>query len=81
MRPSTLSAPRVGLVMPARSFSSVDLPEPFSPITPKVVPLRHLEGDAVERGEGLVGREVESRLPVRSALFRVLNWFLCRKRR
>ena len=39
-RPCTCSVPRVGLVMPASSFSSVDLPEPFSPITPKVVPLR-----------------------------------------
>ena len=58
MRPSTVRLPRVGLVMPATSFSSVDLPEPFSPITPKVEPWRHLEGDALERGEGLVGREV-----------------------
>ncbi len=38
-RPSTRRSPRVGLVMPARSLSIVDLPEPFSPITPNVVPL------------------------------------------
>ena len=54
MRPSTRRIPRVGLVMPASSLSSVDLPEPFSPMTPKVAPLRHLEGHPVERGEGLV---------------------------
>ena len=48
----------MGLVIPASSFSSVDLPEPFSPMTPKVVPVGHLEGDVVEGGEGLVGREV-----------------------
>ena len=50
--------PRVGLVIPARSFRSVDLPEPFSPMTPKVEPVGHLEGDAFEGGEGLVGLEV-----------------------
>ena len=54
MRPSHgRGVPRVGLVMPARSFRRVDLPEPFSPITPKVEPGGHLEGDAVEGGEGL----------------------------
>ena len=57
-RPSTRREPRVGLVMPASSFSIVDLPDPFSPITPNVVPLGHLEGHAVERGEGLVRGEV-----------------------
>ena len=34
MRPSTLTVPLVGLVMPATSLSSVLLPEPLRPMTP-----------------------------------------------
>ncbi len=37
-RPSTARLPREGFVMPATSLSSVDLPEPFSPMTPKADP-------------------------------------------
>ena len=54
MRPShRRGVPRVGLVMPASSFSSVDLPEPFSPMTPKVEPGGTSKRHAVEGGEGL----------------------------
>ena len=82
MRPSTVEAcPRVGWVMPAMSFSSVDLPEPFSPMTPKVRAPRHLEGHAVEGGEGLVGREVGEQAAGEQRALQGRNWFWCRKRR
>ena len=58
MRPSTRSAPRVGLVMPASSLSRVDLPEPFSPMTPKVAPRGTSKETPVEGGEGLVRAQV-----------------------
>ena len=35
-------------------FSSVLLPEPFSPMSPNVAPLGHLERDVLERPELLV---------------------------
>jgi hypothetical protein len=81
MRPFTVSVPRVGLVIPARSFRSVDLPEPFAPMTPKVEPAgtsKETPSSAVNVSSAL---RSESRLPVRRALFRVLNWFWCRNRR
>ena len=37
-RPRTSTAPRVGRTIPASSFSSVDFPEPFAPMTPRVSP-------------------------------------------
>ena len=40
MRPRTLTVPRVGLMTPATTLSSVDLPAPFSPITPSDSPGR-----------------------------------------
>ena len=81
MRPSTVSVPRVGLVIPARSFSSVDLPEPFSPMTPKVVPLGTSKDTPSRAVKVWSGVRSVMRLPVRSALFRVWNWFWCRNRR
>ena len=73
-RPSTTRLPRVGLVIPATSFSSVDLPEPFSPITAKVEPF----GTSNETSSSAVkvspGARSESTLPVSRALLRVLNW-------
>ncbi len=81
IRPSTTRLPRVGLVMPATSLSRVDLPEPFSPMTPKVEP-RGTSKDTPSRAVNVSsGRRSERRLPVRRALFRVLNWFRWRKRR
>ncbi len=38
MRPWVTTSPAVGLLMPARIFSSVLLPEPFSPMMPRVCP-------------------------------------------
>jgi len=38
--PSTRSVPEVGLKRPATSLRSVDLPEPFAPMTPNVSPRR-----------------------------------------
>ena len=67
--------------MPAMSFSSVDFPEPFSPMTPKVEP-RGTSKDTPSRAVKVwSGARSERRLPVRSALFRVRNWFWWRKRR
>src|SRR4051794_28263173 len=37
-RPWTSTSPDVGRVMPARSLSNVDLPAPFSPMMPTVLP-------------------------------------------
>ena len=81
MRPSTVRRPRVGLVIPARSFSRVDLPEPFSPMTPKVEPFFTSKLTPSRAVKVCAGVRSESRLPVRSALFRVRNWFWLRKRR
>jgi hypothetical protein len=39
-RPSTRTVPAVGREMPVRSFRSVDLPAPFSPMMPTVLPRR-----------------------------------------
>ena len=39
-RPRTLTVPRVGRMTPATTLSSVDLPAPFSPITPSDSPAR-----------------------------------------
>jgi hypothetical protein len=80
-RPSTIRVPRLGLVIPATSLSSVDFPEPFSPITPKVEPRgtsKETPSRAVKISPGV--RSV-MRLPVRSALLRVLNWPRWAKRR
>ena len=67
--------------MPAMSFSRVDLPEPFSPITPKVGPRGTSKLTPSRAVKVWSGERSERRLPVSSALFRVLNWFLWRKRR
>ena len=50
-RPFTATLPRVGLITPAMIFSSVDLPAPFSPITPERLAAMQLERHAVERAE------------------------------
>jgi hypothetical protein len=80
-RPSTARLPRVGLVIPATSFRSVDFPEPFSPITAKVEPF----GTSNETPSSAVkvspGARSERTLPVRRALFSVRNWLRCAKRR
>jgi hypothetical protein len=72
-RPCTSMRPEVGRVMPAASLSRVDLPEPFSPMTPKVVPRgtsKLTSCSAVNVSSGL--RSV-SRLPCNRALLRVRN--------
>ena len=64
-RPSMARLPRVGFVIPARSLSVVDLPDPFSPMTPKVQPLgtsNDTESSAVKVWSG---RRSERRLPLR----------------
>ena len=81
MRPATARVPRVGGVMPATSFRSVDFPDPFSPMTPKVAPRGTSKLTPSSAVKVWSGDRSERRLPVSSALFRVLNWFLCRKRR
>ena len=67
--------------MPATSLSSVDLPEPFAPMTPKADPF----GTSNETPSSAVkvssGRRSERTLPVRSALFSVLSWLRWAKRR
>ena len=58
MRPSTLTVPSDGLVMPATSLSSVLLPDPLRPMTPSVRPFGTVNADVVQRREGLVGLQV-----------------------
>jgi hypothetical protein len=81
MRPSTTGLPLVGLVIPARSFRRVDFPEPLAPMTPKVEPLGTSKDTPLRAVKVWSGVRSESRLPVSSALFRVLNWFWCKNRR
>jgi hypothetical protein len=50
-RPCTRTSPVVGSVMPVRSFSSVDLPAPFSPMMPTVAAVRDVEVDVAQRPE------------------------------
>ena len=71
----------MGLVMPATSFSSVDFPEPFSPITPKVEPCGTSKDTPSSAVKVSSGRRSARTLPVRSALFSVRNWFRWAKRR
>ncbi|OFV86693.1 MAG: hypothetical protein A2V74_12415 [Acidobacteria bacterium RBG_16_70_10] len=71
----------MGLVIPATSFRSVDFPEPFSPITPKVDPFATSNETPSSAVKVWSGRRSERRLRVRSALLRVLNWLRWTKRR
>ena len=71
----------MGRVMPAMSFSSVDFPDPFSPMTPKVDP-RGTSKDTPSRAVKVwSGLRSEMRLRERSALFSVRNWLRWRNRR
>ena len=51
IRLCTRTVPEFGWRMPAMHFSSVDLPEPFWPMTPNTSPSLDVERDVVERGE------------------------------
>ena len=80
-RPCTVRLPREGFVIPATSLSRVDLPEPFSPITPKVEPRATSKDTLSSAVKVSPGVRSEMRLPVKSALFKVLNWLRSVKRR
>ena len=80
-RPSTTRLPCVGRVMPATSFKSVDLPEPFSPITAKVEPRATSNDTSSSAVKVSSGARSASTLPVSSALLSVRSWFLCAWRR
>ncbi len=74
--PSTLSRPEVGLAIPATSLSSVLLPEPFSPMTPNVIPFstwRLMPSTAMTSSSAFKER---NRSPLTSALLNV--WKRCR---
>ena len=55
--------PRVGLITPATTLSSVDLPAPFSPMTPSDSPALHRERHAVERAEHVRRAAAAQQLP------------------
>ena len=55
IRPSTLTRPLVGLVMPATSFSAVLLPDPLRPMTPNVEPLGTVNETSVRAGNVSLG--------------------------
>ena len=58
--PSTRRVPEVGLKSPATSFSSVDFPDPFAPMTPNVSPRRtskETDESAATTSEGSSARE------------------------
>ena len=77
MRPLTLTVPAVGFVMPATSFSSVLLPDPFRPMTPSVRPLGTVKLTPCTAANVSSGRRLRIRLRESSALFSVEN---CRRR-
>ena len=80
-RPWTERLPWVGLVMPATSLSSVDLPEPLSPMTAKVEPFGTSNETLSSAVKVSSGARSESRLPVSRALLSVRNWLRCAWRR
>ena len=80
-RPATARLPREGFVMPATSLRSVDLPEPFSPMTPKADPCGTSNETSSRAVKVSSGRRSERTLPVRSALLSVRNWLRWAKRR
>ena len=73
MRPSTLTLPLVGLVMPATSLRAVLLPEPFRPITPNVEPFATLNDTFLRAGKVSLGWRSLRMLRCRSALLSVAN--------
>ena len=77
MRPSHLTVPVVGLVMPATSLSSVLLPEPFRPITPSVRPVGSVNDTSFTAENVSSGSRSRTRLLDSSALLSVAN---CRRR-
>ncbi len=71
--PRTDTFPEVGLAIPAMILSRVLLPDPFSPITPKVVPFPTLKltlSRAVTNSSGL---KALKRSPLIIALLKVLK--------
>ena len=50
-RPKPMTRPSVGRVTRAMIFSSVDLPAPFAPMTPRIVPGAHRERHVPQRPE------------------------------
>ena len=56
-RPATAISPFVGLRIPARSFSSVDLPEPFAPTIADGLARGDLERDVRQRRDRVVRGE------------------------
>ena len=73
MRPSTVTVPLVGLVMPATSLSAVLLPEPLRPITPKVEPFGTVNDTSVSAGKVSLGCRSRRMLRCSSALLSVAN--------
>ena len=74
MRPFTCTLPVVGFVIPATSFSSVLLPDPFRPMTPSVRPRGTLKVTSLTAANVSSGRRLRIRLRDSSALLRVENW-------
>ena len=60
--PDRSTPPVEGCVVPATIRSSVDLPAPFSPISPRDWPAGQLEGDLRQRLERLVLRPAQEEL-------------------
>ena len=67
MRPSTVTVPLVGFVMPATSFSAVLLPDPLRPMTPSVWPLGTANDTSLQRLKRLVRLEVLEQAALRAA--------------
>ena len=76
IRPRTCSVPVVGLVIPATSFSSVLLPEPFLPMRPIVLPGATSNDTPSTARSTSRGSSSLARLPLSSALLSVEN---CRR--
>ncbi len=74
--PLTLSRPEEGLAMPETILRSVLLPEPFSPMTPKVVPFSTWRLTWSRATTSSSGRRDRNRSPLTRALLKV--WKRCR---
>jgi hypothetical protein len=80
-RPFTFTVPIVGFVMPATSFSSVLLPDPFRPMTPSVCPRGTDSVTSFRAVNVSSGRRFRTRLRESSALLSVANCLRCEYRR
>ena len=80
-RPSTVTRPLVGRVMPATHLSIVLLPDPFRPTMPYVAPFGTEKVTPFSAWNVSSGRRSRMRLPETSALFSVANCRLWAYRR